>query len=42
MTSKEFDLLLALILNLLEANKTDEVIKLLKETIQKPTETSEK
>ncbi len=32
MTSKEFDLMIALILSMLEKGETDEVIKLLKET----------
>lgn len=32
MTSKEFDLMIALILSMLEKGETEEVIKLLKET----------
>lgn len=35
MTSKEFDLLIALILKMLEKGETDEVIELLKETRSK-------
>ncbi len=36
MTSKEFDLLIALILKMLEKGETGEVIELLKETRGKP------
>lgn len=35
MTSKEFDLLIALILKMLEKGETEEVIELLKETRSK-------
>ena len=35
MTSKEFDLLIALILKMLEEDETEEVIELLKETRSK-------
>ena len=35
MTSKEFDLMIALILSMLEKGETDEVIKLLREVLTK-------
>lgn len=38
MTSKEFDLMISLILSMLEKGETEEVIKLLKETKNKKNE----